>query len=121
MTRNSYRMQSSFTWALYALVMPVAFSIFGFGVVYATIFHPQAASLPPGILIVWLIGVAWVSYRMVQMPYRIEVRENEQIEFVGLGRRAIMRPTEILSIKPKTLQPGFLVVRHSGGRFYLVN
>ena len=121
MTTKSYALHSKFTWGLFTLAMPAFIVFMGILFVYSSLSHPQGGGPPLPFAIFWLSLVGWSWYRMLQMPYRIMTRENGQIEFVSLARRKVLWPRDILSIKPKRFQTGFLVVRHSGGSFYLLN
>src|SRR6266568_8263011 len=121
MTMKRYELYSKLTWGLFTVIMPMFLAAVGIVFAYASIQHPSPDAPPLVFVILWLGGLGWAWYRMLQMPYRIETYEDGHIEFVSLIRRAVVSPRDVVSIKPKRLQPGFLVVRHTGGRFFMIN
>ena len=70
--------------------------------------------------IFWFGMLGWWWYWVSSIPYRIQVHEAAEIEFISVLRRRRVKPTEIRSITPES-QLGFLTVRHSGGKIRLLN
>lgn len=71
--------------------------------------------------ILWCAGVLASFIWSIRFPRRIELHEDGRVVFRGPLRRLELRVTEISSIKPGGNQVGFLVVKHSRGRLYLLN
>jgi hypothetical protein len=71
--------------------------------------------------IFWLGMLSWVWYWILSIPYKIQVHETTEIEFIGLIRRRRIKAMEIQSIKAERSQFGFLVIRHTGGKIKILN
>ncbi len=70
--------------------------------------------------IVWLGIAAFVWYRVLTMPHRIEVFADGRIRFVSLLRRIVVSPRDVESITPTSGQIGFFVLKHSAGQILFI-
>ena len=119
MTLKTYELHSKVMWAFHTIVVPVL--LLGFGVVWVSLMlrSPRPDAPAPWFVVLWFIGLGWGSYRSLQMPYRIAVHDDGRLEFIGIVKRSLISPQEIISIKLKGFQSGLLVLRHTRGKILL--
>ncbi len=83
---------------------------------------PAKGGPPPMVIgIFWLGMVSGVWCWILSIPYKIQVHETTEIEFISRMRRRRIKAMEIQSIKPERSQFGFLVIRHTGGKIKILN
>ncbi len=83
---------------------------------------PAKGGPPPMVIgIFWLGMVSGVWCWILSIPYKIQVHETTEIEFISRMRRRGIKAMEIQSIKPERSQFGFLVIRHTGGKIKILN
>ena len=64
------------------------------------------------VLIIWGLYLYWI----LCLPYRLTLSPDGTVEFISVWRRRRVRTEEIRSIKPDSLQMGFLLVRTDQGK-----
>jgi hypothetical protein len=72
------------------------------------------------VLVLWLGVLAWVWYAYLRIPYAIHWPEDGTIEITSPLRRLTLAPRDIVSLKGMFLSPGFLKLRHTGGKIILL-
>jgi hypothetical protein len=92
------------------------FTLLGVAMVFGL--FPDAQARPFGFLWLAVVGTFW--YKVLTIPYQIDVVADGRATFVSLVRRVQVSPREIQSIKPQGNQLGFFVLKHSGGRLRLI-
>ncbi len=100
---------------------------FGFGLftAFAIFMLAGLVPTPPGPVgrpfgIVWLGIAAFIWYRVLTMPNRIQVFADGRIRFVSLLRRIEVWPRDVESITPTSGQIGFFVLKHTAGKILLI-
>lgn len=96
--------------------MLAAFTLFGVLMVFGIFPEPQSRMV--GLLWFGVVGALW--FKVLTLPYRIEVGPDGGITFVSLLRRFQLWPSAVESIKPTGGRLGFFVLKHREGRIQFV-
>ncbi len=77
----------------------------------------------PGVGWLALVGavLAWVAFSFLRLPRTIELHDDGELVFRGLGKPKVISARDIRSIEPAPNVVGMLIVKHSGGKLPLIN
>ena len=77
---------------------------------------------PPWELFAVATGIMlFVAYFYLRLPFRITIRDDNQIEFRSLLKKLTLPPGQIISVKAKSYMIGFIDIKHSKGTVHLLN
>jgi len=115
---------------VFKLVVPRGYTLFVFGImgvmsavgVGLLVSAARGLSDGPPIIVVmlWCAALAWNWIVLLGIPYQIRMESADRLSFVSLARTTTLAPSEILSLKPLGMGGGFYVLRHNGGRIWLL-
>ncbi len=74
----------------------------------------------------WLVLIfgaimAFFAWSFLRLPQTIELHEDGQLVFRGIGKPIVISARDVLSIESPPHFVGMLVVRHSGGKLAILN
>ena len=115
---KQYALQSKVTYVLFVFVAPCFMIVIGTLWIYIAVTRPgQNAPVWFGIL--WLVGVLFSAYQSLKMPYRIEMMDSGQINFVGILATTVSTQ-DVISVKQRAFSGGFLELKHTRGKIRLL-
>ena len=117
---RSFELQSKLPYFLFTLAMPTVLSVVAVVWLFGALVQPEQRG-HLWLVILWLGGLAAAWYKSLWMPYRIEVTEDHFITFVSLLGRTTVSPRDVISIKQRTFDAGFLQLKYTGGKLRMLN
>jgi hypothetical protein len=117
--RKHYSLRSNFMYAMFVVAMPVLFVVAGTAWIYLAVTRPaQGAPIWFGVL--WLLWVLVTWVQSLKMPFRIDVMDDGLLGFISPIGRTEVRPQEIIAIRQKAFQMGFVEVKHTKGKIRML-